>query len=282
MEFTFLIPTINNFNHLKICISSIMKNSKFKHQILVHSNNSDDETSKYLKSESIYEMKSDQNYGLCTALNSLVPKADNDFLIFIHDDMYLCPGWEETLINEINSHKDYNFYLTGIMIEKINGHINHDFGDDYRSFDEAKLLKTYNEFKLKNIQGADKNPSVIHKKLWERVGGLSEEFNPGDGSDPDFVLKLWNIGIRIFKGLSNFRVYHFGSITTRKNKNINLNNGTQIFLMKWGFTYKFFQKYYLSHQTEYLGPLTEPKKNIFFYLQLCICKIRLFVQYIKN
>ena len=47
-------------------------------------------------------MKSDQNYGLCTALNSLVPKADNDFLIFIHDDMYLCPGWEETLINEIN------------------------------------------------------------------------------------------------------------------------------------------------------------------------------------
>ena len=57
MNFTFLIPTINNYNHLKICISSIKKNSKFNHQILVHSNNSKDETSNYLKSQSIYEMK---------------------------------------------------------------------------------------------------------------------------------------------------------------------------------------------------------------------------------
>ena len=118
MKFTFLIPTINNYNHLKICISSIKKNSKFNHQILVHSNNSVDETSNYLKSEFVYEMKSDKNYGLCTALNNLVKKAENDFLIFIHDDMYLCPGWEDVIINEIKSHKDYNFYLSGVMIEK--------------------------------------------------------------------------------------------------------------------------------------------------------------------
>ena len=282
MKFTFLIPTINNFNHLKICISSIKKNSKFNHQILVHSNNSEDETSNYLKSESVYEMKSDKNYGLCTALNSLVKKAENDFLIFIHDDMYLCPGWEDVLINEIKSHKDYNFYLSGVMIEKINGHINYNFGDNYRNFDEKSLLKKYNQFKFKDIQGADKNPSVVHINLWEKVGGLSEEFNPGDASDPDFVLKLWNSGVRIFKGLSDFRVYHFGSMTTRKNKNINLNKGSQIFLKKWGFTYKFFQKYYLKHHTEYLGPLTEPEKNIYFYFYLYICKLRLIFYFIKN
>jgi len=282
MKFTFLIPTINNYNHLKICISSIKKNSKFNHQILVHSNNSVDETSNYLKSESVYEMKSDKNYGLCTALNNLVKKAENDFLIFIHDDMYLCPGWEDVIINEIKSHKDYNFYLSGVMIEKINGHINYNFGDNYRNFDEENLLKKYNQFKFKDIQGADKNPSVVHINLWKKVGGLSEEFNPGDASDPDFVLKLWNSGVRIFKGLSDFRVYHFGSMTTRKNKNINLNKGSQIFLKKWGFTYKFFQKHYLKHHTEYLGPLTEPKKNIYFYFYLYICKLRLILYFIKN
>ena len=282
MKFTFLIPTINNYNHLKICISSIKKNSKFNHQILVHSNNSVDETSNYLKSEFIYEMKSDKNYGLCTALNNLVKKAENDFLIFIHDDMYLCPGWEDVIINEIKSHKDYNFYLSGVMIEKINGHINYNFGDNYRNFDEENLLKKYNQFKFKDIQGADKNPSVVHINLWKKVDGLSEEFNPGDASDPDFVLKLWNSGVRIFKGLSDFRVYHFGSMTTRKNKNINLNKGSQIFLKKWGFTYKFFQKHYLKHHTEYLGPLTEPKKNIYFYFYLYICKLRLILYFIKN
>ena len=282
MKFTFLIPTINNYNHLKICISSIRKNSKFNHQILVHSNNSTDETSNYLKSQSIYEMKSDKNYGLCTALNNLVKKAENDFLIFIHDDMYLCPGWENVLINEINSHNNYNFYLSGVMIEKINGHINYNFGDDYRNFDEKNLLKMYSQFQFDDIQGADKNPSVVHVSLWEKVGGLSEEFNPGDASDPDFTLKLWKSGVRIFKGLSNFRVYHFGSMTTRKNKNIKLNRGSKIFLQKWGFTYKFFQKYYLEHQTKYIGPLNEPKKSIFYYFHLFICKLQLIFNHIKN
>jgi len=282
MKFTFLIPTINNYNHLKICISSIRKNSKFNHQILVHSNNSTDETSNYLKSQSIYEMKSDKNYGLCTALNNLVKKAENNFLIFIHDDMYLCPGWENVLINEINSHNNYNFYLSGVMIEKINGHINYNFGDDYRNFDEKNLLKMYSQFQFDDIQGADKNPSVVHVSLWEKVGGLSEEFNPGDASDPDFTLKLWKSGVRIFKGLSNFRVYHFGSMTTRKNKNIKLNRGSKIFLQKWGFTYKFFQKYYLEHQTKYIGPLNEPKKSIFYYFHLFICKLQLIFNHIKN
>jgi len=241
-----------------------------------------DETSNYLESQSIYEMKSDKNYGLCTALNNLVKKAENNFLIFIHDDMYLCPGWEDVLINEINSHNNYNFYLSGVMIEKINGHINYNFGDDYRNFDEKNLLKMYKQFKFNDIQGADKNPSVVHISLWEKVGGLSEEFNPGDASDPDFTLKLWKSGVRIFKGLSNFRVYHFGSMTTRKNKNIKLNKGSKIFLQKWGFTYKFFQKYYLEHQTQYQGPLTDPKKNIFFYFHLFICKLQLIFNYIKN
>ena len=103
-----------------------------------------------------------------------------------------------------------------------------------------------------------------------------------DISDPDFILKLWNNGVRIFKVLSKFRVYHFGSITTRKNKNINLNKGSKIFLKKWGFTYKFFRKYYLDYQNEYLGPLNEPKKNFFFYFELYICKLRLITNIIKN
>ena len=50
----------------------------------------------------------------------------------------------------------------------------------------------------------------------EKVGGFSEEFSPGAGSDPDLNMKLWNEGVRIFKCLNQSRVYHFGSITIRK------------------------------------------------------------------
>ena len=274
MKFSILIPTINNYNYLKICISSILKNSKYEHEILVHSNNSTDQTSSFLKSMNIEEIKNSNNFGLCTALNQLAQKAKYEFLLFLHDDMYICPNWEEPLINEINSYDHSNFYLSGIMIEKTNGHINYNFGDDYSNFDENKLLKMYNAFPFQDIQGNDKNPSLVNKNLWNKVNGMSEEFNPGDASDPDFILKLWNSGVRIFKGLSNFRVYHFGSITTRKNKNIKLNNGAKIFLNKWGITYKFFRKHFLNYHARYDGPLKEPKKNIFFYFDLFICKMK--------
>ena len=71
MQISILIPTINNLDYLKICINSIKKNSKFNHEILVHSNNSNDGTSEFLKSQKIKEIKSLENNGLCTALNEL-------------------------------------------------------------------------------------------------------------------------------------------------------------------------------------------------------------------
>ena len=123
---------------------------------------------------------------------------------------------------------------------------------------------------------------------WKKVGGLSEEFDPGIGSDPDLNMKLWIYGVRIFKGLSNCRVYHFGSVSLRRKVNLKRNRGSDIFLKKWGISINFFLKFYLNGNYfknnkifthKYLGPLNEPKKNFIFYFGLFICKINLF--YIK-
>ena len=112
--------------------------------------------------------------------------------------------------------------------------------------------------------------------MWDKIGGFSEEFNPGIASDPDFNMKLWNEGVRIFKGLNDFKVYHFGSLTTRKKKNLIQNRGDKTFLKKWGFSTKFFKKYYLRSKTKYDGPLNEPEKTFNYFFDLLICKIRLF------
>ena len=53
-------------------------------------------------------------------------------------------------------------------------------------------------------------------------------------------MKLWKEGVRIFKGLNDFKVYHFGSIVTRKYKyhpSVTTESGSKggkIFLLKWG------------------------------------------------
>ena len=135
-------------------------------------------------------------------------------------------------------------------------------------------IREYNKIKFFDHQGSHWAPHLIHKDYWNKIGGFSEEFNPGIASDPDFNMKLWTQGVRIFKGLNNFKVYHFASITTRKKIGFKQNRGDKTFLKKWGISTKFFKKYYLKTKTKYMGPLPEPKISLDYLFDLILCKIR--------
>ena len=132
-------------------------------------------------------------------------------------------------------------------------------------------------FKFDDFQGTHWQPSLIPLKTWNRVGGFSEEFSPGLGSDPDFNMKLWNIGVRLFKGLGKCRVYHFSSLSLRKKT---WNNGAKTFLLKWGISIKFFKKHYLRSDQNFNAKLSEPVKNTSYYAGLLKCKIAYFFHFI--
>ena len=281
--FSILIPSYNNLPYLKLCISSIKKNSKFNHEIIVHSNVGSDGTLKYLVENNIKHTYSDVNIGLCSSLNLAAKVSSLKYLLYTHDDMYLCPNWDEILINEVNMFDNDLFYLSGTMIEPKKGaHINFNCGSTIDDFDENKLLNNYKDLKFYDHQGSHFAPHLVSKRVWETVSGFSEEFNPGIGSDPDFNMKLWVEGVRVFKGINMFRTYHFSSITTRKKTDLIQNKGDQIFLKKWGITTKFFKKYCLKSRTKFDGPLSDPKKTLFYYFELFLCKIRFVKSYFKN
>ena len=275
--FSIIIPTFNNLPYLKYCIKSINNTSKLDNEIIVHVNEDlKGETRDYLNKNHIKYTFSKNNIGLCSSINLAVKSSSNKYILYTHDDMYFCPGWEDPLVDEINKINHIFFYISGSMIEANSGHIPYDCGSSLENFDEEKLLNNYMNLNIDDHQGSHFSPHCVHIDIWNKVGGFSEEFNPGMGSDPDFNMKLWKIGIRIFKGLNSFKVYHFGSLTTRKNKNIIRNKGDLTFLKKWGITTKFFKKYYLKSKTKYYGPLSNPNKNIFYYFDLLKCKIKLF------
>jgi hypothetical protein len=73
-------------------------------------------------------------------------------------------------------------------------------------------------------------------------------------SDPDFSMKLWNLGVRTFKGIAESRVYHFGSVSVKRVKH---NAGYSKFISKWGMTSGTFSKYFLRRGHVYDGPLTQ-------------------------
>jgi len=274
--FSIIIPSFNNFEYLKLCVNSIKKNSKFNHQIILHINDGSDGSLDYAKENNIEHTYSKKNIGLCSAANLAAKKAITDYIIYSHDDMYFCPEWDEILFNEINKTKTNLYYFSGTMINPNGGHIRFDCGDNVENFNEEKLLNNYKELNYFDYQGSNWAPHLIRKEIWDEIGGFSEEFNPGFASDPDLNLKLWNKGVRIFKGLSKLKVYHFGSISLRKKSGLVRNKGSRQFLKKWGITISFFKKYYLRSNIEYFDELDEPNKNFYFYKDLLFCKIQKF------
>ena len=275
--FSIIIPTFNNIKYLKLCIESIKKNSIFNHEIIVHVNIGEDGTKEYLDKENIEYTFTNYNAGICEGMNKATKKAKFDYILYSHDDFYFCPKWDEIMNEEIKKIGHNKFYLSGIMMN--NGPLKFDAGSDFETFDEKKLLENYEKINHYNFQGSTWAPHLIHKEIWNKVGGFSEEFYPGTGSDPDLNMKLWREGVRIFKGLSKCKVYHFGSIVTRTYKNhptIKTESGSKggkIFLLKWGITFKFFKKHYLRSDSIYEGELSNPNRNIKFYLELIICKL---------
>lgn len=292
--FSILIPTFNNLEYLKICLNSIEKNSKFKHQIILHINVGTDGTLEYAKYKNILHTISKENIGMPKALNKASKLSTSDYLIISHDDFYFCPNWDLEFKKQIDLFSNNNFYLSGTMVGINSGQIEFNCGSDFNSFDETKLISNLNKIKLFDFQGTTKCPGLIHKSLWEKVGGWSEEFSPTGGDDTDFAMKLWISGVRTFKGLGNCLVYHFGSITTRK-KNKNLftylgNKSNKIFILKWKISINFFEKYYLKSGrnnnkmilNKYDGPLNEPKKTLSFIFELMKLKVYFFYLKIVN
>ena len=269
--FSIIIPTFNNLDYLKLCLKSIKKNSSFDHEIIIHINEGIDGTKSFLKNTNHKFTYSAKNKGVCVAFNEAVRKATKKYIVLAHDDMYFCPNWDKVFQSELSKLSDVSdFFLSGTMVQPFESYINLNCGDTIDNFDENKLLTELPKIKFNDFQGTHWQPSLIPLKTWNKVGGFSEEFSPGLGSDPDFNMKLWNLGVRLFKGLGECRVYHFSSLSLRKKT---WNNGAKIFLLKWGISIKFFKKHYLRSDQKFEGYLKEPSKNLFYFIDLLKCKI---------
>jgi len=268
--FSIIIPTFNNLQYLKLCLKSLKKNSNYEHDIIIFINEGNDGTLTYVKDNNLNFLHCNINKGVCFAFNESAKIAKNKYLVLAHDDMYFCPRWDSVFFDELKKIKVEDFFISGTMVQNFKSYIYLDCGNSHSNFNEDKLLKEVPKIKFNDFQGSHWQPSLVPLTTWNKVGGFSMEFSPGLGSDPDFNMKLWNLGVRIFKGLGSCRVYHFSSLSLRKKA---WNNGAKTFLLKWGISIKFFKKYYLKSDKPFNGELSDPKRSIPFYFDLIKCKI---------
>jgi GT2 family glycosyltransferase len=265
--FSILIPTWNNLPYLKLCVESIRKNSTFSHQIILHINEGRDGSLQWAKDENIEFTHSQKNIGICTALNNASKLAKTGYICYFNDDMYALPGWDYFIVNDIESIGHQNFFISSTMIEPKDGKDKNilqgiNFGD-LNDFKEKELIDTYKELEMKDWNGASWPPNVVPKALWDKVGGYSEEFSPGMYSDPDFSMKLWQEGVRYFKGIGESKVYHFMSKSTEK---VVKNDGRKQFMQKWKLTSGYFYRTMLKMGQKWQGELKIPGKNLTYWI----------------
>lgn len=258
-DFTVLIPTWNNLGFIQNCIESIQKNSTLKIQPIIIINEGKDGTfDHYFHQNSIDFVHAKDNIGICYALNIARSMAKADYIVYANDDMYFLPEWDQKMMDEIKLVGHNNFMLSATMIEPDDtGNpcvVIADYGRNLDQFEEERLLTHYKNHIREDWKGSTWPPNIVHKDLWDLVGGLSIEFSPGMYSDPDFSMKLYQAGVRYFKGVGNSLVYHFGSKSTKRVKK---NKGRNTFLLKWGITANFFSKEYLQTGQKWSIPKNE-------------------------
>lgn len=243
-KFSILIPSWNNLPYLKLCIHSIEKNSSFKHQIIIHVNEGLDNTLQWVKESNYSYTYSKENVGVCYALNAMSALVQTNYVLYVNDDMYLAKKWDQYLLEEITMQRNNLFYFSATMVEFEGGSNKailapFDFGRTHDTFDETAFL-LFAEKQLKSDWfGSCWPPSLVHKELWDKVQGYDVNYSPGFYSDPDFAMKLWEIGVRNFKGVGRSLVYHFKCKSTGR---VIRNNGRKTFAKKWGIPSSFFYK----------------------------------------
>lgn len=261
--FSILIPTWNNLDFAKLCVESIRKNSRYNHQIILHINDGSDGTLDWAKSQQIDHTHSLENIGICYALNAARTLASAEYIVYMNDDMYVCPDWDYFLREAIAiANTDYFFFSSTLIEGKESGNpaviAPYNFGNDIKSFKEKDLLHTYSAYPFEDWNGATWPPNIVSKKLWDLVGGYSVEFSPGLYSDPDFSMKLLKAGVKLFKGISKSRVYHFQSKSTKK---IIMNDGRKQFAIKWGLPSSYLMKKILRVGTRPVTLIEEKNDN---------------------
>lgn len=275
--FSIIIPTWNNLAHLQLCVESLRRHSTYEHQLIIHVNDGADGTLEWVKLQGLEYTASPTNIGICHAVNWAGARAIRDYVVYMNDDMYCCPGWDEALARRIPKMPSNLFMLSGTMIEPVDSGnpcvVVRNFGRDVPTFDANALLAAAPSLVRPDWLGATWPPTLVHREWWQRLGGYSSELSPGMSSDNDFSMKMWDAGCRVFLGVGDSLVYHFQQKSTGK---VVKNDGRRQFLHKWGITQATFDRYYLR-RGKLAGDtlaVAEPEQNAKYRRAMLKCRIK--------
>lgn len=281
-DVTFVIPSKNNLEYLKMAFDSLIKfNPESKFVLL--DDCSQDGTEEYLKSiqekylnVKIYSNKESEPLGIAYMYNYGASLAETDIIMFFHADMIASEKMVDNLLK-------YMKEKTVVSATRIEPPLHNrglekiiiDCGIWPDKFDQKKfdrsvrvLEQTYKD----ETTGGIFAPWMIFKKDFENIGGHDYRSLKSIHEDSDIFQRFMLAGYKIIQSRDAF-VYHmtcrglrFGgidkngriieSVEYKNLKDICMRN----FLRKWQ---------YFVHNDKYLRPVIHPKYDIGYVIQNC-------------
>ena len=197
-----IIPTYNHLEDcLRPCIESIIKYTDLSDvEVIIVANGCKDKTREYVESlgEHFKLVWFDKGQGYTKATNEGVKKSKGEILILMNNDFLLLDQpknqWIDFLIKPL---KD-NIGITGNL----------------KLWDwsvERKFILFF--------------CAAIPRYIWDKIGGLNEEWSPGGGEDIEFCLKVEQLGYKVIQvpdeeniikdgiNVNHFMSYHAGEAT---------------------------------------------------------------------
>lgn len=229
-----VISTHNNLNYLKLCISSVINNSKLISEIIVYAENCTDDTDSYLlelqmlnSNIKIYieHNSSDKIRGIGGGINYAVSKITNEYFILLHSDMYIIPNYDVELYNYFKDNLENKLIVSSWRVEpdlwnnqvitpgvitvpkNTFGELHSNFNSDtFTTWSLDACKKNYNKV-IRSAGGA--GGFMMKKSDWDVLGGNDNIFNPACYEDIDLFLRAQ---IKEFKFIMTMNTicYHFG------------------------------------------------------------------------
>ena len=208
-----VILNYNTRDFLDTCLQSIRANTRdVPHEVIVVDNGSKDGSVKWLKQQKdIRCIFNKKNEGFPKGCNQGLAIARGTELLLLNSDTIVTPRWLSNMRTALYSRD--NVGAVGCMtnycsnFQQVNdaGYKSVDelmtFAEKYNRSDPAKW-----ERRLRLVGFC----FLFRRDIYEKLGGLDEQFSPGNYEDDDYSLRIWQAGYELLLCRDTF-IHHFGS-----------------------------------------------------------------------
>jgi GT2 family glycosyltransferase len=177
------------------------------------------------------------NLGLAGAGNRGRSLARGEFLVILHDDAEIEPGWMEALVDTAELHpeagavggkvlsRDGRLQSAGLILRP-----NGDVSGPWHG--EVPAPTAFD--RLRPVDFCGTSSLLVRAMAWDAVGGLDERFYPVYYVDIDLSMALRRLGmIVLYQPHSRIR-HHKGASTSARFGNFVFNRNKLLFIEKWG------------------------------------------------